>query len=106
MLYEFCCGKKFKRTPGRFFCLFLVPCEDANLELQDPFCGFEATELEKNIDMLRRAEQKDRKKSWHGMGELVTQLAGGQAYLLSASHETLKTWITEVVWSLVLPSCG
>lgn len=50
-----------KRTPRRNFCLlglFLVSNEGASLEPQQPSCDHEDRGLEKNISVLRMAEQE------------------------------------------------
>lgn len=52
---------KKKKTARRNFCLlglFLVSNEDANLEPQQPSCDHEGRGLEKNISVLRMAEQE------------------------------------------------
>lgn len=54
-----------KRTRRYVLCLTVIlfmSCEDASLELQQPFCAHEDTSLETNNDMLRVLEQKDGRK--------------------------------------------
>lgn len=63
---KFTSRKSKKWTPRKMLCLpglFLMPCEDARLELQQPSCDHKGTRLETNISMLRMAEQKDGENS-------------------------------------------
>lgn len=64
MFCEFHLKKKTKMDTEKFFAfpgLFLMPCEEASLELQQPPCDHEVTILEMNSSMLRMVEQKDGK---------------------------------------------